>query len=281
MKTAVPLAALLFVFSCSDNSTNETKRHRLTRPSKAQPSLPAPIGSSLEGDETQVGLVPPGSTIDTPVEPTTAPTPEPTIVPTVEPTPVPSPASVDWNIDGQALATGTGCRSHGDNPDTFFISAGNDFSVVMDRLGMDLSGTTAPLAERLNCAIRVPVSLPKGFFVSRMGHLLTFSVDKSAQTIGSIALRTSLFSTLTGHDELSLTRGDSHQSTLAILRARATPTADTEKFCEANEATTGIFSANIAMSGQRQSVDEVLRMVPIDGQTLRLSQGVEIEPCKR
>jgi hypothetical protein len=279
MKTATPLLALLLVLSCSSNSSHESKRLRIGRPNKAQPTLPTPIHSGLASKEPTVGFVQPDDTID--------PTPVPTVIPTAEPTPEPTPLppppplSVDWNIGGQALATGSGCSSVGERPDTFFISAGNEFSVVMERLGMNLTGTAAPLTERINCSIRVPVRLPKGFFVSRMSHQMSFSVDKSMHSKGTVALQTSLFNAITARDDVALNHGEQYDSALAVLKTAAATGEQAQKSCEATEDTLGIFAANIALTGLREAHDEFIRVAPVDGQTLRLSHGIEIEPCAR
>ena len=100
--------------------------------------------------------------------------------------------SVVWDVDSpQTIIAGTGCQK---DVDAFASANGNDVAVVFTRLGVDLPGGGSPaLADRKNCAVRIPAMIAPGYYIGTLTQRLSYGVIKTAGSSGSVATRSSFF----------------------------------------------------------------------------------------
>ncbi|MGC4063292.1 MAG: hypothetical protein QM784_01290 [Polyangiaceae bacterium] len=93
-----------------------------------------------------------------------------------------------WDT-ANAIAGGNGCVSTGPFPDTWFIAAGNDLSVIFSRMGVDLTSATAANTATTGCLVRIPVVLESNVAISELDQTLLWGYAKDKGTTGSVTAR--------------------------------------------------------------------------------------------
>src|SRR5262245_22833019 len=90
---------------------------------------------------------------------------------------------VTWKTD-TAVVQGTGCNglstgSVTSPQDAWVIANGADVSIVFTKMTIDLPGAGADtsLALRKNCAVRIPVSVVRGFYIGELEQTLGAGVS--------------------------------------------------------------------------------------------------------
>jgi hypothetical protein len=94
---------------------------------------------------------------------------------------------VIWNTDS-AIANGSGCSSSGPFPDTYFIAAGGEVSVIFSRMGVDLSGSTAPNTAVTGCLVRIPVTIDGATAISELDQTMLWGWAKSLGSVGQVSV---------------------------------------------------------------------------------------------
>lgn len=97
---------------------------------------------------------------------------------------------VEWNYNGKAVAKGQitqlgqGCDS--EQGDTSFVVAGNEISVVFTNMNVELNDPYLPLSGRKNCKVVIPTRIAKGMYLGRLDQKLTYAINKTSGSMGTI-----------------------------------------------------------------------------------------------
>lgn len=187
---------------------------------------------------------------------------------------------VDWNYNYQAVAIGTACNSTTAYPDTFFVTAGPEISVVFSNMGINLGDEYAPLAERHTCNVRIPVRVAKGLYIGELKQTFIYGVTKSAGALGGISARATFFDLPAARfshsfpswnwiDEPMLTRTISNNYRVNAPSWCIPPFNDLH----------GTYKLNLAVTGQRQSPYNNI-IVQIDGADIKFEAVAGIYNCE-
>lgn len=95
---------------------------------------------------------------------------------------------VEWDT-ANAIALGNGCNSGGPFPDTYFIAAGNEVSVIFSRMGVDLTPGTTANTGVTGCLVRVPVTIDGATAVSELDQTMLWGWAKDLGTTGQCTAR--------------------------------------------------------------------------------------------
>jgi hypothetical protein len=178
-----------------------------------------------------------------------------------------------------AIYAGNGClqgRSH------ISVDEAGDLLIEHEDLILDLpsQGRSSALAGRRACTMRIPVTLPQGYYVKAIEQQIQYSVSKSAHAEARIATRTALsgdavnpFTVLLAADDEFHGENmiDSRRDYLGDARRRA-------HYCEAGRAEDMMLQISTVISGQRDSIDDELVVAAYGGY---IGEGIELEiaPC--
>lgn len=187
-------------------------------------------------------------------------------------------ASVSWDAAAAALG-GSGCVK---DVDSFVIANGNDLSVIFTNLGFSLAGGSGdPLAARKNCAFRVPATIAKGIYIGELTQIVTYGITKTAGSQGSVATRSTFFGFPVNPYTVSVPYGSAiNQPLLTQTRKDRffVNTAWWTSWCALQRNPKGLFQANFAVSGQRDSDFEDLIMF-VDGLDLKYEVKAALQFC--
>lgn len=187
-------------------------------------------------------------------------------------------ASVSWDAAASALG-GSGCVK---DVDSFVIANGNDLSVIFTNLGFALAGGSGdPLAARKNCAFRVPATIAKGIYIGELTQIITYGITKTAGSRGSVATRSTFFGFPVNPYTVNVPYGVSvNQPLLTQTRKDQfyVNTAWWSGWCALQRNPRGLFQANFAVSGQRDSDYEDLIMF-VDGLDLKYEVKAALQFC--
>lgn len=186
---------------------------------------------------------------------------------------------VVWNFNNKAVAKGSGCSSQGATPDTYFVTAGPEVSVVFSRLGVNLASDMDPMAARQECAVRIPVKIAKGRYIGKLVQTLLFGVSKSPGAAGSVAMRATFFNEPAAVVSESFARGAQVDEPLREVRKvnKYRVTRDDPR-CK-NPGVKGLYAFNMAVSGSRDNPQESVVM-QIDGADIKFTATAQIHECE-
>ena len=68
---------------------------------------------------------------------------------------------IEWNYDGTARASGTGCNTQ----NIAFITAGHEISVIFSQMGINLQRDTNKREVRVTCNVNIPAKIKSGKFI--------------------------------------------------------------------------------------------------------------------
>lgn len=88
---------------------------------------------------------------------------------------------VTWDVT-KAIAGGSGCTSAGFIPDTWFVAAGGDVSVIFSKMGIDLTPSTAANTSVTSCLVRVPVTIDSTVAIASLEQNLMWGYSKDLNT---------------------------------------------------------------------------------------------------
>jgi hypothetical protein len=185
--------------------------------------------------------------------------------------------AVVWNVDG-AMLLGSGCSMR----DTAILAAGNDLSFVFSNLGVSLpGGSSGLLSDRRNCAVRVPTQIAKGIYIGQLTQMLTYGITKTAMAEGSASTRSTFF----GFDVSPYTVTFSEGSVFNVAQQVSTRQDNfpvnapwQQGWCSPYRPLEGLYAANVAVAGRRDSNMEDLIMF-VDGLDLKFDVVVAVYTC--
>lgn len=183
--------------------------------------------------------------------------------------------AVIWDTGG-AVAFGSGCRSVGPNPNTVFVSFGNDAAVLFSAFGVNLPAGSAnmALAELKNCEIRIPATLREGFYFSELIQTITYGVNKSANSSGKITTNSSFFNLPVASFTVNVPLGAINNP--AVTESQTNPFLVTAACGGA--PLSGLFRSGMAVSGSRSSPGQTL-ILAAQGLDLRYQITIPIVLC--
>jgi hypothetical protein len=157
----------------------------------------------------------------------------------------------------RAVLGGTGCSQQNAS---LFVNDFGDLEIHMDGMFMALTSENTLTADRKSCAIRVPITIPKGYYVRSIEQRLAYAISKSAGAQASLATRTSIGGLTVNPFTVYLPRGDEIYSENLIDSRRdfLGTTANIATQCSAGNPEDRMLQINMAASGQRDNLDEEL-----------------------
>lgn len=189
--------------------------------------------------------------------------------------------SVQWDT-GRAVLAGQGCTK---DVDAFLTENGNDLSIVFTRLGVDLpGGGSSVLSARSSCIARVPATIAPGLYIGQLTQRISYGVTKTARTTGSLATRSSFFGFPVSPHTINLPYGRQMNNPLLseqrqdLFSVRTTPSWYSG-WCARNRAPKGLYQANLAVSGQKDSAHEDLIMF-VDGLDVKYEVVAGLVQCQ-
>lgn len=168
-------------------------------------------------------------------------------------------SEIEWKAD-KAIALGSHCNSienNGREIDTYFLSNGDDVSVVWSGLQFNLTGHGDELAARQNCSIRIPISTTRGWYIGEIEQHLSHYLLKSRGARVSIATRATVANAAVSPFTISYPsatafRGIYDNSRIDLLTEQA---AYVHSWCR---NPSGIYKFNVAISAMRDSHQAVV-----------------------
>lgn len=189
--------------------------------------------------------------------------------------------SVRWD-EGRAIVAGTGCRK---DVDSWVIANGNDLSVIFSNLGFSLpGGSSAALAARKNCSVRVPATIAKGLYIGELTQQVTYGITKTAGSQGSVATRSTFFGFPVSPYTVRVPYGRALNEPFLVNNRKDRFLVDTRsgswwsRWCAFQRSPQGLYQANFAVSGQRDSDYEDLIMF-VDGLDLKYEVIAALQFC--
>lgn len=188
--------------------------------------------------------------------------------------------TVQWDSQ-RAILAGSGCAK---DIDSFVTDNGNDLSIVFTRLGVDLpGGGSRTLAGRSSCVARVPATIAPGVYIGELSQSVSFGVTKTARTLGSLATRSTFFGFNVSPYTINLPYGQAMNEPLVVQERKDLFSVHTKPswisgWCARNRAPKGLYQANIAVSGQKDSSTDDLIMF-VDGLDLKFEVAVALVTC--
>ena len=168
-----------------------------------------------------------------------------------------------------AVANGSGCRLQNGVGDPVVVAFGSTVSVLFGLMGVDsLMGVDLPaggpnqrLADIKNCSVRIPVTIPRGYYIVELTQTLTYGVNKTHGSSGKITTLDSILDSSVGSLSVAIPRGSIQQPALTESKTRYLRI----EACGASSRS-GFYRTDVATSGQRDSSREtfILRAEGVD-----------------
>ena len=174
-----------------------------------------------------------------------------------------------------AIYAGNGCPQ---GSTRISVDDYGDLLMEHDALSLDLPayGTNQALAGRSTCSIRVPLTIPRGFYVKAIEQRLIYAANKSAGAEARIATRTALSGDTVTPFTVLLARDDKiySESLIDSRRDQIDSRQRRQQYCSSERSEEMMLQVNIAISGQRDSIAEDLTVRSFGGY---VGEGFEIE----
>jgi hypothetical protein len=172
-----------------------------------------------------------------------------------------------------AIYAGSGCPQGATH---ILVDEVGDLLIEHEQLVLDLRRGTSVLAGRKACSIRVPVSLPQGFYVKSIQQQIQYSVLKSAGAEAKISTRTALsgdyinpFTVVLPADEEIY--GD---NMIDARRDNLGSRSRREHYCSGTRSEDLMLQINTVISGEKDSIDQDLVVASYGGY---IGEGIELE----
>jgi hypothetical protein len=175
----------------------------------------------------------------------------------------------------RAVIAGNGCNA---SNSTVSVDEFGDLSIGHDNLAIVLpaNGSDHALAARKTCIVRVPVTIPRGFYVKSIQQQIMHGAAKSAGAEIRVSSRASFssdnispFTILLPHDE------DIYAEFMIDSRTDVFSDAQQQaKYCRPDRPEEQMFQLNVALTGSRDSIHESLVSAAYGS---HFGEGLEIE----
>lgn len=198
--------------------------------------------------------------------------------PPADPGTVTGPTRMVWNAAGATLS-GTGCPSGSGS--AAVVSEPGGVRIDLPEMKVDLS-TTAQLADRKACSIRIPIEIPAGFYVSKVDNKLAYSLARTAGTTAGISTNVGFFGN--GAQPFTVNHPTGVPESLpnaSALRSDtyASSSPEAQGMCRNTRPTAGLLAVNVAISARRDGPGESL-FVMLKPMSIREGIEIELSPCQ-
>lgn len=173
-----------------------------------------------------------------------------------------------------AAGLGSGCNLAAG--DMMIMTMGDDLSLVYTRLALRLPArpSDTSLSGIASCSARIPATLRAGRIVHQIAHSLRYGVEKSAGSSGAIAVLGGFADVPAAGFTVGVPEGAQAASSLSA--SKNTPFM-TESACRGSD-TSGLFRADVSISGSRTSAGESLAIGAV-GRDLRYDLSFSTAAC--
>lgn len=183
------------------------------------------------------------------------------------------PAGLDLDTS-RTVALGSGCRLG--SSDVRILATGDDVALVFTRLALRLpkGSFDSSLSDIQTCAVRVPARLRGGVYLSRVMESLRYDVNKTAGSSGEIDATIGFAAFRPAGIEVFVPSGAKSATGLTAVRTSSfmSPGA-----CSGS-ARSGLFRANVAITGNRTSTTERLALGAVS-RDLRYDLTFTVKEC--
>ena len=165
-----------------------------------------------------------------------------------------SPTHVTFNVGG-AIFSGNGCS----NLNTTVTASGGNLHVGLAGLRIALPPGSSQLSERKACSVRVPIDIPAGYYVSKLSQSARYGVEKSAHATASLSTHATVMGLVVTPETVQFAAGSAvtlPNGTLARTDWFSPGSQAALGMCNARPSA-GLFAANLALSGQRSTSDNL------------------------
>ncbi len=190
-------------------------------------------------------------------------------------------AAVKWDVASHTyIIAGTGCQK---DVDAFAATNGNDLSIVFTNLGVNLpgNGTLRQLADRKTCALRIPAEIARGYYIGRLTQQFTYGVTKTAASSASVSTMSTFFGFNVSPYTWTVPNGVAMDEPLLTQRREddfLVRSTWYNGWCSLTRNPKGLYQANIAVTGMRNSSREDL-IVFVDGLDLKYEILAQVFTC--
>ncbi|MFK7823768.1 MAG: hypothetical protein AB8G05_06415 [Oligoflexales bacterium] len=181
--------------------------------------------------------------------------------------------AIEWNFNNKATALGSGCNMD----DTFFISAGNEVSILFSSLGVELDGhQEGKLKRRKSCRIKVPALIKRGFYISNLSSSLLYGLVRSEGTEAHVNLQYRFIG-------MKYSRNKDHgknpreSRNIPLAELRDVTRVRNPKRCNGRDFRSVLF-ARASVAASRKTLTEGI-VIHLDGLSLRLDASARVDPC--
>ena len=182
--------------------------------------------------------------------------------------------AVSWNYNEKATASGSGCNME----NTFFLSAGDEVSIIFSNLGVELDGYQGgSLEQRKFCRIKIPALIKKGFYLSSLSSSLLYGLVRSEETEAHVSLQ---YRFLGANYFRNKDYGNSPQEprNIPLAELRGKTRIRNPKRCGGKDFKSALF-ARASVAASRKRVEEGV-VIHLDGLSLRLDAVASMEACQ-
>ena len=177
----------------------------------------------------------------------------------------------------RGIIGGNGCSAESSS---IKVNEFGELEIHYDNMMIAMSPQTSLMADRRSCSVRIPISIPHGYYIESLEQRLAYGVSKSADTIVSVATRLSLAGLQVSPYTVTIPYGDEFHSDYVLDTRRDFIGTDAHirTQCRDDQPTDTMLQLNTVISGQRQSAYDELYVTSNDSY---IAEGYEIElaPC--
>lgn len=188
--------------------------------------------------------------------------------------------AITWQVN-RAVMAGSGCSK---DVNAFITTNGNDVSIVFTQFGIEMPGAAhRPLADRKNCNINIPASIPRGAYVADLTQRLIYGITKSANSQSNLMVQSSFFGMNMNSHGMDFRQGQVVNEALKVQSRvdhyDSTRTPDWHRgFCDQNRDQQGRFESHMTVTGQRKTDSDTLIMF-VDGLDLKFELVTAVAAC--
>jgi hypothetical protein len=161
-------------------------------------------------------------------------------------------------------------------------TSGNQIKIRLSDAKSVLLPSEGDLATRGSCGIRIPVVVPRGYYLNKVTTRAQANVSKPRGTKASIVLRTAVF----GYEGLVVqSELDDNVSVNGLVNtykafAGTAPLATEwrQQLCASNRSQNGLLAINLADVLQREDADDLVS-VDFSGSSRGIDIWTELAPC--
>lgn len=181
---------------------------------------------------------------------------------------------INYHVE-RAIVAGNGCNAANSS---VTVDEFGDLAIAHDNLAIVLPahGPDQSLAARKSCVVRVPVTIPRGYYIKSIQQQIMHGAAKSEGAEIRIASRATFSSDAVTPFTILLPRDEAIYADF-MIDSRTDVFSDSrqrQKYCASDRPEEQMFQLNVVLSGTRNSVNEDLVSAAYGS---RFGEGFEVE----